>query len=260
MGVASAGDFGRQSLRVWPGVSERRVFILLAANAFATMKRMTVPKTLMERRKQAAVDDIANAALELFIREGFDATSIDAIAAAAGCSPRTFYRYFTDKEDVMFYDMPGVINQLRDDTARHLVDGLEPWEAVSAALAVISGAFDASEPEVLPKRMHLWLTEPALRARYMQYVNDCEHAVAETIHWHRGTTFADDDVPDLIAVAAIGAYRVVLAHAPTPPGPIPSKHLVDALATVGKGLADGRARSAPSRGPATRQARRRSAV
>jgi AcrR family transcriptional regulator len=48
----------------------------------------------MERRKQGAIDEIARTALELFARDGFEATSVEAIAAAAGCSPRTFYRYF----------------------------------------------------------------------------------------------------------------------------------------------------------------------
>lgn len=194
----------------------------------------------MERRKQDTIGEIARAAVELFFRDGYDATSIEAIAAAAGCSPRTFYRYFGDKEEVMFHDMPGVIDRLGEDTARHLAAGLAPWQAVSKALDSISSGFDELGPELLPRRMQLWLTEAPLRDRYMQHVNRCERRVADVIHRHQGTTPGEDDLPELIAVAAIGAYRVVLARMPAPPGPIPSEHLRSALELAGR--LDGKSR------------------
>jgi hypothetical protein len=85
--------------------------------------------------------------------------------------------------------------------------------------------------------MELWLGEPALRARYMQYLNQAEHVVAECLHRHRGTTAKRDDLPQLIAVAAIGAYRVtLLTHMPAN-GRKLTKHLREALATLGSGLA-----------------------
>lgn len=53
---------------------------------------------LMARRRQSALREIVDVALELFQRNGFEATTVETIAATAGCSPRTFYRYFGSKE------------------------------------------------------------------------------------------------------------------------------------------------------------------
>lgn len=51
----------------------------------------------MERTKRALV----TAAVDLFIRQGYEGTSVDEIAAAAGVSRRTFFRYFPAKEEVL---------------------------------------------------------------------------------------------------------------------------------------------------------------
>jgi AcrR family transcriptional regulator len=200
---------------------------------------MTLATTLMERRKQGAIDEIARTALELFVRDGFEATSVEAIAAAAGCSPRTFYRYFGTKEDVMFHDLPAMMEQLGLALGERLADGLGPWAAVSEVMVELIGRFDATDPLVPTQRINLWLNEPALRARYMQYVNRTEHVIADLIYRHRGTTPQRDDLPQLIAVASTGAYRVtILTHTPGRPGRKLAKHLREALTTIGNGLAD----------------------
>jgi AcrR family transcriptional regulator len=201
---------------------------------------MTLATTLMERRKQAAIDEIARTALELFERDGFEATSVEAIAAAAGCSPRTFYRYFGTKEDVMFHDLPAVLEQLRRALDRYLARGLSPWAAVTEAFVDYVGPFDAIDPRLPTQRMNVWLGEPALRARYTHYINEAEQVIADCLHRNRGTTPQDDNVPQLIAVAATGAYRVVTipTSAPARPGRKLTEHLREALATIGDGLAD----------------------
>jgi AcrR family transcriptional regulator len=200
---------------------------------------MTLATTLMERRKQGAIDEIARTALELFARDGFEATSVEAIAAAAGCSPRTFYRYFGTKEDVMFHELPAMMEQLGQALEERLADGLGPWAAVSEVLVELISRFDATDPLVPTQRINLWLNEPALRARYMQYVNQAEQVIAECIYRHRRTTPQRDDLPQLIAVASTGAYRVtILTHTPGRPGHKLAKHLREALTTIGNGLAD----------------------
>jgi AcrR family transcriptional regulator len=60
--------------------------------------------TLRERRKQETRRLLETAALELFGRRGFNGTSVDQIAAEAGVSRTTFFRYFPSKEAVVFAD------------------------------------------------------------------------------------------------------------------------------------------------------------
>jgi AcrR family transcriptional regulator len=54
---------------------------------------------LRERRRRATLAEIENAALDLFERQGFEDTTVDHIATAAGVSTSTFFRYFPTKED-----------------------------------------------------------------------------------------------------------------------------------------------------------------
>ena len=87
--------------------------------------------SLMERQRQGAADEIVRAAIELFTRDGFEATPVEAIAAEAGCSRRTFYRYFGSKEDVLFQDLPAAFERMREVLRGHLEEGLDLWMAVT---------------------------------------------------------------------------------------------------------------------------------
>jgi|SRR5581483_5775123 len=175
--------------------------------------------TLMERRRQGALEEIVDVALDLFVRNGFEATTVESIAAAAGCSPRTFYRYFGSKEDVMFHDLPDTIAGMGRVLDGHLADGLPAWDAVSTSLLEFIARFDTGQALTATRRMDLWSHEPALRARYLQHIALAEDTVLRSLCRHRGTRPEDDHLAQLIAVAAVGAYRITVAtHGRATPG------------------------------------------
>jgi AcrR family transcriptional regulator len=57
--------------------------------------------SLQDRKRQLVKDEIARGAWELFDREGYEATTVEEIAGRAGISRRTFFRYYSSKEDVV---------------------------------------------------------------------------------------------------------------------------------------------------------------
>ncbi|QCB94015.1 TetR/AcrR family transcriptional regulator [Cellulomonas shaoxiangyii] len=120
-----------------------------------------------EQRRRETRRAIADAALDLFERQGVSATTCEAIADAAGIAPRTFYRHAVTKENALFVDddaMERLVARVRavDQTAPTVIRAIE-----QAYLAQID-AFDADPPEgharVLRVR-RLVLADPGLLAR-----------------------------------------------------------------------------------------------
>ena len=71
--------------------------------------RMTemLPVPIRERTRRLAQSELTSVAQDLFVTQGYDGTTVDQIAAAAGMSKRTFFRYFPSKDDLVIgkYDL-----------------------------------------------------------------------------------------------------------------------------------------------------------
>ncbi|MFB4354085.1 TetR/AcrR family transcriptional regulator [Microbacterium sp. LWO14-1.2] len=106
-------------------------------------------------------DAVVAAALELFQAQGFDQTSVEQIAKAAGVSRSTFFRQFGGKEDVVFADHEVMLGQLRE----YLAEGHDdPWGAVCAASESVFAHF-ARDPELARRRYQVVRQVPVLRER-----------------------------------------------------------------------------------------------
>jgi AcrR family transcriptional regulator len=116
---------------------------------------------LRERKKLKTRAAIQREATRLFLEQGYDATTIEQIAAAVDISPSTFFNYFPTKEDVVFYDRydPILASLITSGPAGETLS-----EAVFRALNQLSGALE-QEHEMLLGRIRLLLDVPELKAR-----------------------------------------------------------------------------------------------
>jgi AcrR family transcriptional regulator len=92
----------------------------------------------MSRWEPNARGRLEQAALALFIERGFEQTTVAEIAQRAGLTERTFFRYFTDKREVLFAGA-GALQEL-------LVQGVAQAPASAAPLDAIAGALEAAAP------------------------------------------------------------------------------------------------------------------
>lgn len=116
---------------------------------------------MSDAASSAAHDAVVAAALELFAKHGFEQTSVEQIAKAAGVSRSTFFRQFGGKEDVVFADHEVLLTMLRTDLARPHGD---PWQAVCEASMKVYRHF-AADPVLARRRYAVVRQVPALRDR-----------------------------------------------------------------------------------------------
>lgn len=114
----------------------------------------------VERRVEA-MRRVQSAALDLFEQRGFQAVTVEEIAALAGVGPATVYRNFGSKERVVLWDDydPQLLEALRQRLPSDT-----PMAAVLAALvAAVDGVYAHDKQRIL-RRTRLILTEPSIAA------------------------------------------------------------------------------------------------
>ncbi len=162
---------------------------------------------LRERKKLKTRRTIQREAVRLFAEQGYDATSIDQIAAAAEVSPRTFFRYFPTKEDVVVTDDydPMLAVALRARPADEPI-----LDAVRHAVRDSANQTLTADRDELLVRARLTYTVPALRARSMEEQLRSQDAVAALIAERTGR--APDDLEVNCAAAMIVSIAAVVVR------------------------------------------------
>jgi AcrR family transcriptional regulator len=156
------------------------------------------PGGLRERKKARTRAAIREEALRLFREQGYYATTVEQIAAAAEVSPSTFFRYYPTKEDVVLQDE---MEPLLADAIEHQPPELGLVAAVRAALRVVFGAMDQQQWDRMRQQAELSMTTPEVRARAMDDFARTITTMAEVAA--RRTGLAPDDLRVRTASGAI---------------------------------------------------------
>ena len=157
--------------------------------------------------------ELEQVALELFTERGFDATTVEDIAAAAEIGRRTFFRYFASKNDAVWGDFDRGLAELRQRLAA--ADPQQPLlEAIREAV-LASNRLDPSEIAWHRDRMVLILRVPTLQAHSTLRYAAWRQVIAE-FSAQRLAQPAQDLLPQLVAYSCLGAtltaYEQWLQH------------------------------------------------
>ena len=193
---------------------------------------MTGPATLRQRNRERTAVEIEAAAFDLFARHGYDGTTVEQIAAAAGVSSRTFFRYFPAKEDVVFGDHAAAVERLRTTLAAQPGDE-SPLQRVRRA--VLRAQNPAGNPTRELLRARLVADVPAVRARFLHLVEDFEDVVAAELA--RGLGGGTDAAvrATIVAAAIFGALGGARRAAGAIPHPAPQLLVEDAFDLIEHG-------------------------
>ncbi|MGW7514012.1 TetR family transcriptional regulator [Streptomyces sp. NPDC054796] len=160
--------------------------------------------------------ELAAAAMELFATKGYEATTVDEIAAQAGVARRTFFRHFRSKEEAIFPD--------HDDTLVRAQAVLEaapahenPLDTVCRGIKEVMKMY-ASSPKGSVERYKLTREVPALREREIASVARYERLFTryllghfdEAAHRDGGGDFDEPLLAEVAASAVVTAHNHVL--------------------------------------------------
>ncbi|GAB3006461.1 mycofactocin system transcriptional regulator [Amycolatopsis acidiphila] len=153
------------------------------------------------RRPITSRSEVEHAAFELFARQGFERTTVEDIAQAAGIGRRTFFRYFPSKNDIAWGDFDGELRRMRKQLAEYPPE-VPLIEAIREALV----DFNRVDPDEAPwhrRRMELILTTPALQAHSTLRYAAWRQVLAEFVAVRLDVT-PDSLAPQAIAYATLG--------------------------------------------------------
>lgn len=173
------------------------------------------PTNLRARKQAATREALYSAAFSLFADKGFDATTVDEIASAAGVSRRTFFRYFESKEAVVFVKQPTRLVRFRELVGAHA--HLGGFEAVVRACLALGPEFEAERDEALIAQ-EIIEASPALSvadaARDLEWEDAIAHALAEG-----SGDPARQRTARYVAGAIVGLIRATMREWRHPDGP-----------------------------------------
>lgn len=167
------------------------------------------PLGLRERKKLKAMRHIQDVALDLFDRDGYAQVTIERIAAEAEVSPSSIYRYFGTKEMIVLWDEwdPIMLQAFDDKLAAQ-----DPISALREVITeVVTAAMLEQDEQLIRRRMHYMMTEPAIRDGLNRQADDMALELRHMLAKH---TARDPDGLELrvVTAALIAAFIEAIVY------------------------------------------------
>lgn len=161
---------------------------------------MSAARALREKKRQVVRQEIAHAAWLLFAGRGYERTTVDAIARAAGVSRRTFFRYFSSKEDVVVGTSDALAEDFLAAFAARPRDE-PPIVSIRHALrpAIEPRLADAEEARAI---LRLLRESPTLRRAMLERHARMEERLAALVARRTGVSLRKDPTPALVGFVA----------------------------------------------------------
>src|SRR5438477_3664941 len=156
----------------------------------------------MSRWEPYARGRLEQAALELFQERGYARTTVEEIAARAGLTERTFFRYFTDKREVLFWGA-SALQKFILDTIAAAPKATAPLDAIAAALEA-AAALLQQRREYARARQVLIAANAELQERELIKLRSLASTAAEALR-KRGV---GEPAASLTAEAGIAIFKV----------------------------------------------------
>ncbi|MEU9147769.1 TetR family transcriptional regulator [Streptomyces sp. NPDC048349] len=167
---------------------------------------------LRERKKRRTRSALLQAALLLFVSQGYERTTVDEITDTVHVSQRTFFRYFANKEEVAFAVQDLVESHFFAELqARPAAEG--PLEAMRGAVLSTWDTLEEALSEVVPvdlymRNYRLIESTPALLAVHLRRSTGLEERISRLIAAREGLDVDADPRPRIAAAAFCGVMRV----------------------------------------------------
>ncbi len=165
--------------------------------------------TRRERKKLETRRALERAALRLFAEQGYEQTTVEEIAEAADVAVRTFFRYFSSKQDVLFGDVvTDRVSRLRAELARR-PEAERPEDSIRTVMNLLDFSGPDEEEQVLA-RMDLMRHQPSMVTRYLEIINAMRLVVVEFVAARTGLDPRRDMYPLLLAGACAASWETSL--------------------------------------------------
>lgn len=161
---------------------------------------------LRARKKQETRESLQSAALQLTVERGLDRVTIEDIAAQADVSPRTFFNYFSCKEEAVV----GQSQEWRDRVSAVLDErpvGEDPLTALQAVLGELAEDLSATRADQLLRRQVV-IANPSLFPRQLANYYEFERVLVDGVRARLGTGTSPDLFASLVVNSVVAALRV----------------------------------------------------